>query len=324
MISKIMFGFLMLVLVLGTMTTSISAQKQQAVINLNNFSDLSTETKQKISTFFEQCPVGIILYKYMGQMYVYCLTTPVSGILYGLNGQPEVNVDVNVDSNDGSNNDNHKKHHDGKDHDKTKGGGGPDGDCLFNASLPKCDPDKDGNCPKDFNLNEDGNCFPDHSDGGCPEGTHGVDDDETGQCYDNDEHECPSGTVLNEEGNNCGYIPETTTATDDGTIITENPTSTTIQKPGQIPENIPNENTPSVTDEENDKIMKDIVDDFNDTGGDGPDSDIPSSDDSGSDESSNNDDNSESESDNGSDDDGGSSDSSNEGSEGGGGDENNN
>ena len=194
---KAIFGFLIAILVLGISSNSVTAQQPvydqtTAAIDLNNF-DVSTETKQKISTFFDQCPAGIILYKYMGEMYVYCLLTPISGILHGLNGQ-QIDVDIKVDNDD----DNNGKHHDNDDNNNK----GPDRDCLFNASLPKCDPDKDGNCPDDFNLNEDGNCFPDHHD--CPDGTHGVDDDETGQCYKDDEEECPYGMEM--VGNNCTYI----------------------------------------------------------------------------------------------------------------------
>ena len=81
---------------------------------------------------------------------------------------------------------------------------GPDGDCLFNASLPKCDPDENGNCPDGFNLNEDGNCFPDHNETGCPDGYHGVDDDETGQCYPNEDG-CPEGMIFRPDGKTCGY-----------------------------------------------------------------------------------------------------------------------
>lgn len=192
---KAIFIFLTAILVLGISSNTVAAQPvydQTAAIDLNNF-DLSTENKQSLASFFEQCPAGIILYKYMGEMYVYCLLTPISGILHGLNGQ-QIDVDIKVDNDDNN----------GKDHNDNNNKKGPDRDCLFNASLPKCDPDRDGNCPDDFNLNEDGNCFPDHSDGGCPEGTHSVDDDETGQCYKDDEEDCPDG--MEQVGNNCTYV----------------------------------------------------------------------------------------------------------------------
>lgn len=249
MINKIIFGFLIAILVLGISSNAVNAQQiitptqpknlavvtgeggpllpqqtqqQQAAIDLNNFADLSTETKQKISTFFDQCPAGIILYKYLGEMYVYCLTTPFSGILHGPSGQ-QINVDIDVDHSSSDDDD-----------DDT----GPDKDCLYNASLPKCKP-IDGECPDGFNMNEDGNCFPDHSDGGCPEGTHGVDDDETGQCYKDDEVDCPDG--MEQVGNNCTYVEtddslptpeeeeqaqEEQTEEEDNNII-EEPTTTT-------------------------------------------------------------------------------------------------
>jgi len=193
---KAIFGFLITILVLGISSNSVAAQPvypdqttTTAAIDLNNF-DVSTETKQKISTFFDQCPAGIILYKYMGEMYVYCLLTPISGILHGLNGQ-QIDVDIKVDD---DNKHDGKKHHNDND--------GPDRDCLFNPSLSKCAPNPDGECPDDFNMNEDGQCFPDHPEG-CPDGTHSEDDDESGRCID-DEEGCPDGMEM--VGNNCTYV----------------------------------------------------------------------------------------------------------------------
>ena len=74
---------------------------------------------------------------------------------------------------------------------------GPDEDCLFNPSLPKCASDN-GICPEGFFQNEDGNCVPDHPNG-CPEGYHSHEDDETGQCIPNDVP-CSPGYVLILEG----------------------------------------------------------------------------------------------------------------------------
>jgi predicted transcriptional regulator len=54
----------------------------------------------------------------------------------------------------------------------------PDGDCLFDPSLPKCAP-INGKCPNDFNMNEDGQCYPDKP---CPRGYERRDNDETGAC----------------------------------------------------------------------------------------------------------------------------------------------
>jgi hypothetical protein len=56
----------------------------------------------------------------------------------------------------------------------------PDDECLFEPSLPKCAPGEDGKCPSGFNMNGDGNCFPDKS---CPSGYENHDYDETGKCW---------------------------------------------------------------------------------------------------------------------------------------------
>ena len=42
---------------------------------------------------------------------------------------------------------------------------------------------------------------PEHYEG-CPEGYHSVEDDDTGQCYSNDDG-CPEGTVMTNEKDNC-------------------------------------------------------------------------------------------------------------------------
>ena len=70
--------------------------------------------------------------------------------------------------------------------------GGPDESCLFDVYQIKCQAFPNMNesaraqCPEGFGTNEDDRCFPLHS-AGCPEGYHDVNDDETGQCYPNDE-----------------------------------------------------------------------------------------------------------------------------------------
>lgn len=188
MINKIIF----LILILGI--TSIGTANAQPV-NLNTLAPLSTENKQTLTEFFEQCAAGMILYKLNGEFYVYCLITPVSGILYGYNGeQIEVNIDVDtsVSNNDG----------DGKDQ-SSSDDTGPDKQCLFDPSLPKCAPDKNDECPEDFNMNEDGQCFPEHDE--CPNGYHSEDDDESGKCI-NDDEGCPDGMEM--VGKNCTYIQE--------------------------------------------------------------------------------------------------------------------
>lgn len=74
----------------------------------------------------------------------------------------------------------------------------PDEQCLFDPSLPHCAP-VDGECPEGFGINEEGQCFPR---GGCPDGYHSVEDDESGTCYP-DDIPCPDGQVRSEEGNYC-------------------------------------------------------------------------------------------------------------------------
>ena len=54
---------------------------------------------------------------------------------------------------------------------------------------------------KDFNMNEDGQCFPKHD--GCPDGYHSVDDDETGRCIP-DSDGCPEGMIFRSDGKTCG------------------------------------------------------------------------------------------------------------------------
>jgi hypothetical protein len=80
--------------------------------------------------------------------------------------------------------------------------GGPDQDCLFDPSLSKCTPGPEG-CPEGFGTNENGQCFPL---GGCPDGYHSVEDDESGTCYP-DSTPCPDGQVRSDEGNFC-VVPQ--------------------------------------------------------------------------------------------------------------------
>jgi hypothetical protein len=81
--------------------------------------------------------------------------------------------------------------------------GGPDEQCLFDPSLPHCTPAPGEDCPAGFGTNDDGQCFPL---GGCPEGYHSNEDDETGTCYP-DSEPCPEGQVRSDEGNYC-VVPE--------------------------------------------------------------------------------------------------------------------
>ena len=77
----------------------------------------------------------------------------------------------------------------------------PDRECLFDPSMPKCAPDENGKCPEGFNMNEDGQCFPQ---GGCPDGYYRADDDETGRCIPNSEG-CPSDMIFRPDHKTCGY-----------------------------------------------------------------------------------------------------------------------
>jgi len=217
---------LMFVAIFGLIPSFAASYAQQKSI-IKYEQDFNDDTIQVFNELFEDCPAGTVLYKLNGEMVIVCLIDSTFGtVINNIDGSQTIDINVHVDHD----NDHKKKsgHHNG-------GGGshnnneteGPDGDCLYNASLPKCDPDSDGECPDGFNLNEDGNCFPDHSDEGCPEGTHGVDDDETGQCYKDDEVDCPSGMELVD--GNCRYIPEENNE-EPPVVITPPPTEETVEE----------------------------------------------------------------------------------------------
>jgi hypothetical protein len=78
----------------------------------------------------------------------------------------------------------------------------PDGDCLFDPSLPKCTPDENGNCPEGFNMNEDEQCFPEHE--RCPSGYHSHEDDESGKCIP-DSVPCQPGYIMSPDFPECQY-----------------------------------------------------------------------------------------------------------------------
>ena len=78
----------------------------------------------------------------------------------------------------------------------------PDIDCLFEPSLYKCAADPISGCPKGFLVNAYEQCFPA---GGCPEGYHYVEGDESGRCY-SDNQPCPETMIMNPEGGGCGDI----------------------------------------------------------------------------------------------------------------------
>ena len=76
----------------------------------------------------------------------------------------------------------------------------PDGDCLFDPSLPKCAPDENGNCPEGFARNGDDQCYPRHD--RCPEGYHSHEDDESGKCIP-DDVPCDPGYIMNPDYPSC-------------------------------------------------------------------------------------------------------------------------
>jgi len=72
--------------------------------------------------------------------------------------------------------------------------------CLLDPSddsCPKPDPETQ-ECPEGYNMNEDGNCFPEHD--SCPRGTHSHEDDETGRCI-RDSTPCDPGYFMNDNHN---------------------------------------------------------------------------------------------------------------------------
>jgi hypothetical protein len=80
----------------------------------------------------------------------------------------------------------------------------PDESCRFDAFQGKCTLGAEQECPDGFGGNQYGTCFPVNKEGymDCPEGTHSIEGDETGQCYPNDE-QCWHGTMMNEEHTEC-------------------------------------------------------------------------------------------------------------------------
>jgi hypothetical protein len=80
----------------------------------------------------------------------------------------------------------------------------PDYTCLFDAYQLHCIPGENQECPEGFGANEDETCFPSHDD--CPVGYHGIDEDETGQCYP-DTEPCYPGMIRYPVGG-CGSVVE--------------------------------------------------------------------------------------------------------------------
>jgi len=80
---------------------------------------------------------------------------------------------------------------------------GPDEDCLFDPSLPKCTTGPEG-CPEGFAINANEQCYPKHE-SGCPEGYHSHEDDESGRCIP-DDIPCNDGYIINPNYPECQLI----------------------------------------------------------------------------------------------------------------------
>jgi hypothetical protein len=78
----------------------------------------------------------------------------------------------------------------------------PDSSCMFDAYQFRCIPGANQECPEGFGNNDDSTCFFLHKEG-CPEGYHSTDNDETGQCYSNEEG-CNAYATIN--GTRYDYI----------------------------------------------------------------------------------------------------------------------
>lgn len=190
--------------------------------------DFNYEQQQVFNQLFEECPGGTVLYKLNGEITIVCLIDP-------LNNKLVVNdVNIHIDNDD-----------DGNNRGDNDDNNNPDHSCIFNVYQPKCAPDEDGNCPDGFNLNEDGRCFPDHHDEGCPDGYHGVDDDETGQCYSDDEG-CPDNMEL--QDGNCVNKPTDDNPLPPPVVITTTPLEEAAQSDNQE-SNEQQDNTTVVTEE---------------------------------------------------------------------------
>ena len=72
--------------------------------------------------------------------------------------------------------------------------------CLLDPSDESCPEPVDGICPEGYNMNEDGNCFPEHD--RCPTNYHSHEDDETGRCIP-DSTPCDEGFIMNPDFPSC-------------------------------------------------------------------------------------------------------------------------
>jgi hypothetical protein len=73
--------------------------------------------------------------------------------------------------------------------------------CLLDPdNSPTCPPPVDGQCSEGYNMNENGNCFPEHN--RCPTGYHSHEDDESGRCI-LDSTPCDEGYTMNPDFPSC-------------------------------------------------------------------------------------------------------------------------
>jgi hypothetical protein len=73
--------------------------------------------------------------------------------------------------------------------------------CLLDPdNSPTCPPPVDGQCPEGYNMNENGNCFPEHD--RCPKEYHSHEDDESGRCIP-DSTPCDEGYIMNPDFPSC-------------------------------------------------------------------------------------------------------------------------
>lgn len=234
---KILVCFLISILLLGATTASslnsanfVNAQgnNNQADIIMPNQQqqqqsqqpaiDLNEQEKTTLANLLIECPSGLFVYTGVnGQLVIACLIDGAYGKLFNKLGQEILNININSHSDNG--NDNHDDKKGKRDHHHNDG---PDRDCLFKPSLPKCESDN-GECPDGFFQNGYEQCVPNHSDG-CPDGYHSVDDDETGQCI-KDSKGCPDGMEFRPDRKTCTYIEEEEPQTDTGNSDGDNSTS---------------------------------------------------------------------------------------------------
>ena len=134
---------------------SLNNNIQSACIDLNNSAGLGQFSQ---SNLLINCPTGVVIYQsslITNQLVPVCMTSDMTNQLF--------NIDFNVKDDDYDDDNNRRHRNNDNNH-------GPDRDCLFHPSLPKCESD-DGDCPKGFFKNGYEQCVPDHHNG-CPNGNY--------------------------------------------------------------------------------------------------------------------------------------------------------